>query len=361
MKNWTPEQLCDDENAPEDLLQILVSLLEEFKLMDGQWPRIVSLARHDCDEDEHWCAVLVELAPGVLLPTEHGWLEDFDRDEAEREIGGKAAAAVLEGVRACGPERLAALADVLHEARTEARRVLGSWQAEGINAGQIDVRLAPYAQWLSSELPELELLFDGFDDQLRSKVESRYALPQDVAEVLRPEKDDLRFCQDQRARLARQGANGSIDQIAINALSYFGDLATGLRRFSAERFFRLGSDQTAFHMRNGHVTAGNGPEEDDWRWNGDHISVRSKYVAAPLLAAAVGRPVTGLLDHPFLSDDIVVMEAKCEVRDGSPNLIVKVETPKHLFCSISGRVWAEAAEAAGTISSNIVPFLRRGR
>lgn len=266
---------------------------------------------------------------GLLEGVREGWLEPCEVDDI---IGD-----TMEGVEACMPI-LDHLSDALHDVRVASRRIVAGWTRSGVQSRLIDVQLAPYDGWRGSTVPTLRLLVQGVDDTLNTcieevRLENAHALEREMAEVA----DRLRQRQNARAELARMGASGSIDQLALNAIAHFGDVAETLRRFATEWRFWL-PDWTALLMRDGEVTAGNGTANPAMHIGRRSITIDGARLPESELVAAVGRPVTDFVDHAFLSPDMIVVGAKGS-DDGHPMVTFDLAVPEWLFCSVSGRVW----------------------
>ena len=104
--------------------------------------------------------------------------------------------------------------------------------------------------------------------------------------------------------------------------------------------------------------------EDGFAWQADAVSVSADVELRRDLATAVGRPVTELIEHPFLSPDMAVLKAEWSHNyKGDRWLEIKLAMPWRLFCSTTGRVWdadeADVAVDRGCGGGNVVPFGRR--
>lgn len=366
MKHWTLEEIAAGTELPSDVLDIVSTVLENFGRHGAYAPRLVHVGQHDDDEDYHRLEALVELAPGMLLPVEHGLVESLL--EGWEQEGGEDQAdflhLIVEGVEACMP-MLPKLADILHDARVAARRVVAAWNADGIPTRLIDVRLAPYDHWCGSTEPKLLVLIENLNNLMEPEpLEVHVDTPAKLEGEMVAWREDVAAAYARRTDLAAKGATGTIDQVAINALAHFGELGHGIRRLATEWRYWL-PDDTAIIMINGHAHAGIGGLDGHVQWNGAYVSVGSTFIPADQLRQAIGRPLSELLEHDFLSDDIIVLEATCSITDGQPALTIKVDMPQRLFCSVSGRVWddvqIEARQAPGdpVAGCSVVPFLRR--
>lgn len=133
MRYWTQKALADGEKAPGKVRRIAEALQEAFEDRVGDGPELLRIGRHDRDDDCYRWEVDVKLAPGVVLPTEHGLVESL---EMGWEDPGDDEAAVLEwvmeGVDACLPDPRT---PVRHPARrTTARPGDGRRMAGGVPA-----------------------------------------------------------------------------------------------------------------------------------------------------------------------------------------------------------------------------------
>lgn len=262
----------------------------------------------------------------------------------------------MEGVEASMPI-LPLLSDTLHGVRLAARRIISGWWRNGIQARLLDVRLAPYDCWRGSKDPVLDVLVEGLDDLLNTSVQE-FRLENEGG--LEPELDEVFAClagrQMARAELANVGASGTIDQLALNAIAHFGNVASTLRRFATERLFWL-SDSTALLARDGAVTAGNGTANPAMHIGWRRITVDGSQIPESILVASIGRPITDLVDHYLLSPDMIVSDARSS-NDGQGSVTFDLVLRDWLFCSVSGRAWLREPEAVPEALPNNVVALR---
>lgn len=326
---------------------------------------LIRIGRHDNDFDWNRFEIEIELTPGVILPTYQGSLEGLTNGwEAKADDVDDMTRQVIEGLQACQP-LLADLADTLHDLRMRARSVIAGWQREGLPAELVDVHLAPYDHWRGDTVPNAVVLFAGIGDRLeRDVVAVHVETPDELEKLLAEQGQQLRARNDARIALTARGATGSIDQLALNAIARFGDIPSVLTRFSSEWRFWL-PDDTAIIMRDGHVTAcSGGSDEDRIQWSSDGVTVASLFIAQAELDAAVGEPVSTLLEHDLLSSDMAVTEARSLTDHGQLIVSIKFAQPRRLFCAITGRIWGDADEHAPTVSElalppTVVPFPTR--
>jgi len=363
LKYWTASDVTEQDDVPLHTAIIAAELMEWLE--HGECPpdtRLLSIGTSDDDNDEWAYELLIELAPGVLLPVEHCCLEymrdgDYDDDHNEPR---NVLATAIEGITFCEP-RIEAISDFLHDIRVRARKIFAGWNAEGLPTRLIDVRLAPYDHWRGSDVPAIVVLIEGFGSRLEPATEEVPVDPsEDLEKRLETCRPHLEWENAERMRLMSLGATGTIDKLALNAVNmHGGGLHNYLERFSTEGSLWL-PDGTGIVISNGRVQV---ISEFGARvqWSGDRMTVRWTSLPKAVLKAAVGRPVGDLVHHDLLTPDMIVIEARNLIEDGLPVLSIRYTQTKWVFCATSGRVWEQpdAVEASDVIGGTVVPFKRR--
>lgn len=340
MKHWTVESVFWEPEASETIRDATAAIIAEFEaITTNGYPRIVSVSSGGDDDDagfQH--AFVVELAPGVVMPIECGLLESVREGWGDPLDVGDIVDLTMEDVLACMP-RVDQLSDAIHSARVTVRRIIGGWASEGIQARLIDVTLARYAVWQELDDPKLVFVVEGLDHLLRptaQEINLHASSPLTVDLEFFKSYLSRQLCK--RADLAKHGASGSIDQLALNAIAHFGDVETSLRRFEAEQIFWL-PDDTAISMRDGEVTAGNGGMSPSLLIGHRSVTIDNVSLPETTLVAAIGRPITAIVEHHFLSENMIVTEGFSAVEDDRPSVTLHFDMPQWLFCSTTGRIW----------------------
>lgn len=356
MKLWTSASVLQDQTAPAEVRMIAAMVHEAlYELEADGFPRLASIAHHDHDDDHMRYHVLVELAPGIKLPTEYGMPDQLQAgyEKVEEDVD-VVFALVMEGVDACLPI-LPTIASALHEQRVQVREIISGWARDGIHARLAEVRLAPYDHWRGEKQPATTVMLEGLGEQLRTEIfEVPVPSPVQLEAAFEECRLDIEAYQAMWLEVSALGATGRIDRLALNAIAHHGDTAETLRRFGSEWRFWL-PDSTALIFRHGRVSAGTGDPDYAIDWGRNMITIWGRSVPETVLTAAIGKPVTAIVDHPFLTDDITVLEATSSVEDGRSFVSVSIAVPQFLFCSDSGKVWEEAP-AADDDASNVVAF-----
>jgi len=359
MKNWTAVEILSDDEAPMELRLAAAGIVTAFD--DDGYPYLASISCLDDEDDEVRYRAVVELASGMTIATEYGLPEDAEYGGIDPEEDTELLRSwVVQGASIC-MRILPQLADELHDQLLRTRRIIAAWARDGIHARLVGVELAPFDYWVGSTTPATSIKIEGPTERFPSEViEISVETPDQLESQLAECREDVEAANATWLELAELGATGRIDRLALNAIAHHGDTATTLRRFNTEWRFWL-PDDTAMIMRYGRVTAGTGDPHSTVDWRRDSVVISRLHVPATTLVAGIGKPVTALIDHPFLTDDIIVTDAKSFIEDGVQYVSVDLDVPQFIFCSTSGRVWEAGVDVTATAdleaadsSSNVV-------
>lgn len=323
-------------NLPEGaigLIEYLRSALESCGISPSPRLSLLNIS-DDPDQDEWECELEVLISPGIILPTRCGLFELGDEPLTNDQI----VETVLEGILAIRSE-LTAIGALLHEARVGVRKVLVQMDGDGDHVRLIDVKLAPYDDWRGSSTPAVGVVLEGLCDNLEP---TAHTIPVASLSNLQAELQhyltDFWILAAKRRQMMEHGASGIIDQLAVNALYSSGRIDVGVRRLRRETRFWL-ADETCIAIREGHARAATGDPHADVQWMESEVSVRRTFMAESVLVAAIGKPLSQLFEHPYLTPDMIVEDASCSQEDGESTLWVRFRQRTHLFCSASGRQW----------------------
>jgi hypothetical protein len=355
MRSWSNYELQQGIDVPAEITELWNELALNLPDHGGEASQLVSMSLENEDRGLGFAA-LIQLSPDVRMSVELN--ADLTIDMEEGEATDIFLGMVYDTFSGCLP-RIDELAESSHRARIMARKIFASWQKAGVPTRLIDVQLADYDNWLS-EAPNIAIVFETLDGRLEPVEETAFIGKMAAMERhLTHEMEALKHRHDRRAALGLLGASGSISRIALNAIEHFGDVDATLRRFATEWRFWL-PDDTALIMEDGSVTAGNGTGNALVQWFSDKVTFSRTELPQDRLMNGIGRPVTDLIDHEFLSSDMIVLDAsRVVLKDGFPALSLTLDVPELLFCSASGRVWSPEVERPGQGDDVIVPFKRK--
>lgn len=291
------------------------------------------------DRDQHDFEVEVEILPGVMIATRYQSVDEEGRDpdDLENEGGAVAWLAVVTAKEflEMGPD----FADFVHGLRVRIRQAFASWSNEGIDVTFGDLRFVRTEFWHWEKELLFEVRFRGLDMRLRPRVH--------VLVVRHPEELDaeLEHCRPVQGELfaartayARQGADGSVDQLTLNAIARYGEVGPALRRTAWLGRLWL-AEHLELEMQQGRIVSSRRHAADRLGWNGNLLTISGECVPESLLVALRGRPVTALVEQPLLSGDMVIIDACSGTGRSTRGVSVTIEQPVWLFCSSSGRVW----------------------
>ena len=367
MKFWNSDTDFTDSDVPERIAAIAYELGETLR-GDGPCPRLLRIGQADDREYTSRYLVEVELAPGLVLPTEYGSDEGLlDGSESEDDDVEEIVDLVRHAIGETLP-RTGELSALVHDARIQARRVIGGWNASGLPTRLMGVALAPLDHWEDRLVPTLHIVVEELDGALLpDELTITVAAPDRIAEALAEWHGRIARGYDQRTRLARLDASGTVSRLALNALERFGPVDEALRRFAREWRFWL-PDDTAIVMMNGHVGMGTGDPHSRRQWMDGRLEVSGLHIRADELRAAIGKPLSSLIHDAVLTDDVTVTGARSWFEDGVPRVAIEFDNPKLLFCSTTGRIWRDGDTTVGGTptahaadAGNVVPLPQRAR
>lgn len=344
MQYWNLDETFHACTLPADLMQILERVHSASSFEAQTTVRLVRLGRaggFEGDLDTCLYEATLELAQGVEVVIREGSVDNCDIDAIAADAVIAAQDSLLAAVERAlikAMPQIVSLSEAVHDARLMGRRVLASMAGGSAKASLNAVRLTSPDHWSTNDRPEFVVHLDTIGTGLVAEVrEIRVPSVDELHEALSKETAALERRHVRRRDLMALGATGSIDQIALNAIDHFGGREETIRRFGREWRFWL-PDGTALMIDDGCVSSGNALPDLPVDWAGDWITVdRDQLKLEPSLA--IGRPVTDVVDHPFLSPDIIVTHARKVRDDHRDAAIFMLQLPRKLFCSASGRVW----------------------
>lgn len=344
MRHWTLDETFHACTLPEDMMQILERVHSASFFEEQTTVRVVRLGRADGfegDLDTCLYEATLELAPGVEVVIRDGSGDNRDPDAIDPGAVTAAQDSLLAGVERAlfmAMPQIGSLGEAVHDARLMGRRILASMAGGSAKASLNAVRLTSPDHWSTNNGPEFIFHLDTIGTNLTAEVrEVRVPSIDELHETLSKESADLERRHVRRRDLMALGATGTIDQIALNAIDHFGGREETIRRFGSEWRFWL-RDGTALMIDDGCISSANGLPDQPVDWAGDWLSVENEQLKMDPYRA-IGRPVTEVVDHPFLSSDIIVTAANPAVRDHKGGAILTLHLPRKLFCFASGRVW----------------------
>ncbi len=335
MKMWYRHE--GRSRASKLALEIIEYVDEHLRGFEWR-PRITSIGiRADCG-DIYDFEVELEFSPGAFVVVRYGDCDDTERGGicTDSYAIGQAISCVFEDFRRRGINVLSAM---LYDARHEALKTLSTWAGGATHAELVKPRLLR-DEWCGREEYLSDLEFRVLDDRLSP---SELNVVADHPSLLNAELKthrklmDLRFAR--KAELARQGADGSIDQIAINAIAQRCDIADGIR-WVANRTVETRHLDLYLYVRDGHIGCeGYDAQHSNFQWDGSSLTLWNCTLPEIAISQLAGQPITRLIEHPILSSDMIITEASSAKIGDRQAIQIDFDQPKRLFCKASGRSW----------------------
>ncbi|MBQ95494.1 MAG: hypothetical protein CL510_06655 [Actinobacteria bacterium] len=227
------------------------------------------------------------------------------------------------------------IADAVHEQRKIVRKTFAAWLSKcGIAADVLDTKLR-WTEWQRytgvflhvisvSGLGE-DLQPDTFDLELRSCSDPA---PQ-LAELF----TDLSRRHAAKAALNLHGADGSIDMLALRALKAEGPVQPELRNWKC-----LSPPYGPFSINLGRISIDQiVHSEHKIRFAKNTVTVYGMELPETVLLKCVGRPITDLLVHAYLSPEMIIVDARNALSPSEKHFTIEFTQPVYYFCSVSGR------------------------
>lgn len=151
--------------------------------------------------------------------------------------------------------------------------------------------------------------------------------------------DDLLRTKQKLRSLRQRGADGTIDLMAIKALENDGCVETRLRNWMNRE--ALGMKQIDSYIREfgRHVEIDKMQHgQPEIRFHGSQIRISGLHLPNTALEAAIGKSITRIVQHPYLTSDMIVLSARNHDHP-EQHVELEVKQPTYFFCSLSGQVW----------------------
>ena len=305
-----------------------------------QRPEILEISFNTTGEAYRIVYSIVQLFPGCEVEIGFGYSEDvyeFVEDGTFNYFG--AVYNVIDWIerfREIGYDQIQAL---LHELRWRIRTRTIEWRKSGFSV---------YFSSLRFEVSEDDFLFDYMPFVFGAKCLGQSLMPENLFfEVNHPDNletklDDLetilRRPAKKRNYLDSLGADGFIDQMTLNILQVHGDPIQDIRTVCDGSCLSRGRAQIyreEVEIRaKGHFSD---PVYVDFAH--DHLWIDQMALPEVMLQGCQGKPITSLVDMPYLSEDIHILSAEHCNRNNWNGLRIDLKQSKFLYCADSGRFW----------------------
>lgn len=213
------------------------------------------------------------------------------------------------------------------------------WQAQGAPVAVDHVHLAPFPRWIPSGTPEFQIGILGLNDRLLPEVGQFYAQGLEAIRLeAEPGLDRIRARAVRRTALAKEGASGTIDELAVRVIEAHRPLAETLRQLREQDIVWL-TDDDAIRWDSGHVLVAKRDFDQGISWLGNDIVVDALILSDERAEALIGRPVTEIAKHAFLDARMLIEEIMPKEFEGHPRVSFTVAMPRLYFDAETGKTW----------------------
>lgn len=333
--------------ASRHTLAILDEVETKLLALGEPYPTVKSIRIGAGLPDLHDFETEVELAPGAVAAFGYQSVDEEGRNpDALENEGGAVAWQIVDAAKDLHGLGAGALADLLHDVRVRTRRLLARWWADGVQATLLDARLVATEFWYVADGPIIELLLVVFDDRLLPTVHAvEIERPEDLEAELFARLPKFATGFAAPAALYREGADYMVDQLVLNCIARHCDVAKALRGIVSGEWYAL-SEDLSIYMTDGHLMCHGRSADGVLSWNRNSITMHGRLISDAMAVALHGRPISALVEHPVLTDDMTITEVVSGTEFGVSSVRAEFIQPVLPFCGASGRTWTLDSEPA---------------
>ena len=229
------------------------------------------------------------------------------------------------------------IADAVHEQLKRVRKTFAAWLNKyGIAADVLDTKLR-WTEWqrYTGEFPHIISVSALGEDLQPATVDLELRFCSDPAPQLAELFTDLSRRHAAKAALNLHGADGSIDMLALRVLKAEGPVHPELRNWKC-----LSPRYGPFRVDLGHISFEKlVHSERRIRFEKNMLTVYGMELPETVLLKCVGRPITDLLVHAYLSSEMIITHARNVITPSEKHFSIEFTQPLYYFCSASGRYW----------------------
>ena len=304
---------------------------------------------HDCSH----CLFTLRLPNGLFADIEYDTDDAqhifYDLEVIDVEWAADFVYSVFSHIKRRGHERLAR--DILRETQNMRMKFQEWSDTYGVEIHLLESRLR-WTEWerYTGDTPILISVSALGNNLLPERLEFHVDDLKYTDEKLEGVLEDLRRSHEKLKSLRQQGADGTIDLMAIRALSEAGSVEVALRNLAGPH--GLGNKQADHfaHISGRHVRICELIDsKPNIRFDGSQIEILGVHLPQTALEAAIGEPVTRIIQHPYLTTKMIVLAAKnCGVSERKVR--IQVRQPVYFFCSLTGQIGSELASPIGPLA-----------
>lgn len=299
----------------------------------GDFPRLVAVTGSSPDYPAHSVDFVFEIGPDMMmLANFYSPLEDHKPIGHEKRVADR----IHENaVRASGVA--SQIRSALDHVSDFAKKLVANARSRGLPVQLISTHVAEYGRWTEPHDAQFLVTIETLGQNLRcSTLPLLVENIESLARMFETRMDALEWRVAERDRLRGMHADGLIDLIALNVMTGMGDPMPILRSMMDRHAMILSQGLQLIWQDGGIISRMERLPEFEWTDN--RLTIYDLALPATVCAEAVNRPVTDLVSHSALTNDILVRSV-ANHPDGQ-SVSVVLEVPVFLFNVELGRIWA---------------------
>jgi len=329
----------DDQSKHTSLsAAVFKKVLADFSKYGENCPRILSIYSFD-GGFHHECKIDIQLPGGVVMEVDSQYSGYNPIPKTLAKASDEAAESVSDIVGYCAMIGFEKLKDRFDDARSALNKLFKQWSNDGdahIALVDLRMRIEPYD--LRTFDTPVQITISCLSENLvieKMQIEAWY--PESAVDELMEFHAEIKTRTRAKARLEMQGADGFIDLIAMNSLlldgsakarpeSYIGILQKpDLHPDYKVECGRLYLEATDVHY-------------DHLEWGDGYIYIYDLQIPSTLCESLPGKPITALIEHPFLTSEIKIKDIT-KFCYGPQPFIISFEQPCFFYSRKTGRFW----------------------
>lgn len=310
-----------------------------FSVYGDNGPRILSI--DSFDRDSHFeCEIEIELPGGVILEVDsQSYMRPMPIPETLAEASDEAAELVSLFVSWCAHFGFGKLTDKFDDLRSELNKLFEQWSNDGdAHIDLVDLRIKKEPYWQDSVDGPVQITISCLNEYLLGEemdIEGWY--PGEAVAAVSELHAEIKTRTQAKARLESHGADGFIDLIAMNSLLVGNSVEVG-----PEDYLGILAEPDLhwdFNVKCGRLYL-EATDSSDARlkWHDGYIDIYDLEIPSTLCASLPGKAITALIEHPFLTSEIII-KGISKMYNGKDYHRIEFEQPCFFYSRKTGRFW----------------------
>jgi hypothetical protein len=338
-KRWIKWDATDDQSKHTPLsAAVFEKVMADFTKYGDNCPQILSIDSYD---DVHYqCEIEIQLPGGVVMEIDsRSSIRETSPPETLEVVSDEAAERVSDLVGNCAEIGFEKLNDKFDSARLGINKLFEQWSNDrDAHIDLVDLRLSSEPYWQNVFDTSVQITISCLSEALLpEKIRVKACCSEEaVAEVMQLHAE-MKTRTHAKALLERQGADGFIDLIAMNSL-----LVTSSVKARPEDYLpklREPDPHPDFKAECGRLYLEASDSYDArLNWYDGYIEIYDLEIPSTLRDSLLGKPITDLIEHPFLTPEIIIKDLR-KLCFGEDYFRITFEQPCFFYSRKTGRFW----------------------